>query len=184
MRSGSLQIEVIGHYRCAFADEFVGQGKIKNLMPVDFLGAVSDGGIAEGQPGRLESLNVLDIPEIELHFPVKSADCVVEVGAMTLTVLVQKREDIGIQPCNPVEYGLLHMVHVRPLVEVEPIFLRCPLLELLEGVQHVRAIVRFRVISADLDAAPLDVEAISDGGRSVFNFCVSANNDAKPGDFV
>ena len=81
---------------------------------------------------------------------------------MATAVPVQGREDVGIPSCDEVQHGRFHVVHFRLRVELEAVLPRRSLLELLEGAQHVRAVVRFRVISANLDAVTLDVEAISD----------------------
>ena len=61
-----FKVKVVGHHRCVFAGELMGQGKVKNFAAVDFLGSVADGGIAKGQPGRFESIDVLEIRDVEL----------------------------------------------------------------------------------------------------------------------
>ena len=57
------------------------------------------------------------------------------------------------------------MVHLRIEGEVEPVFSHRSLLELLECLQHLHAVVKFRTELADLNAVTLYVEAVSDAGQ-------------------
>ena len=105
-----VEVEVVGHHRCVFADELIGQGEVEYLAAADFLGSVGDGGIAEGQPGRFEALDVLDARDVELDFPVKGPDRAVEIVAMATAVLLQEGEDVGIElvrpgPVWPLQHG-------------------------------------------------------------------------------
>src|ERR1039458_9302232 len=48
------EVEVVRHHGCVFADQLIGQGKVKYLTAIDFLGPAGNGRIAEGHPGRLK----------------------------------------------------------------------------------------------------------------------------------
>ena len=82
--------------------------------------------------------------DVELYFAVEGlAIVLIKIVSLAIAVLLQRREDVGIQPSDEIQHGRFDVVHVRGGVEAETILFRCSLLKLLEGVQYIRTVVEF-----------------------------------------
>ena len=147
-----LQIEVVRHDRRSFATELIRQSKVKHSTPVDLLGLIRDIGIAKGKAGLFEPMNVLKTCDVELHFTVEPGNFAVEIAAMTSAILLEGGEDVGIQLSDPIQYGRFNMIHVRRRTVLKAVLFGCTLAKLLECLQYICAVVRFRVVFADCNA--------------------------------
>jgi hypothetical protein len=95
---------------------------------------------------RSKVSRVFEVGDVELHLSVEVADCVIEEVAVLGTVGAQLGEDLAEQACHQIDNLSLHVVHARGVGEVDPVVLHRSLLESLEGVQYVDAVIGLRVV--------------------------------------
>src|ERR1022692_1530772 len=165
-----VQAEVIADYRPVLRKQNVGQRNIECRAAENVLRLAGDPRIAETKPGSSEPRDEVQVGDVELHFPVADGNHAVKITVMTLVVVIEGRENVGVQLCYKIKDARFDVVHVRKGMKRGPVIPRLPLLEprecgghvceviprlpLLEPREcggHVCAVVSFRVILADLD---------------------------------
>ena len=158
----SFQMEVVGDHGPAPRDELAGQGQVEGAGGADLLRAGGDLGIAEGQAGVAKRPDVAEVGEVELEFLVGAQDALVGERGVPAAVLVQGGELLREQPGDPFEDLGGDVVDPRPRPVTDPVVLDRALLEALERLQHLGAVVGFTLVAAHLDPVAPDAGAVAD----------------------
>ena len=120
-----------------------------------------------------------------MHLAVEGPDRGVKVVAMANAEVIQRQEEVRVEPGNETEDVGLHVVHLGRVVESDPVVVRRALLETLEGSQHLGAVVSLGVVLGDGDAKAFDAEQISDLRQTLFHaFDISAERGERRGLYV
>ena len=164
---GAAQVEVVEDDRPVPRRQDVGQRDVECLAAQDVLRPAGNLRVAEFQPGPPESRHEVDAGDVKLHLPVEHGNRPVKIIAMTAAVIVERREDVGIQLRDQVQDARFDVVHVGQGKKFCPVILHLPLPEPLERSGHVGAVVSLRIIFADLDPVAEDTEAISYSGQLI-----------------
>jgi len=83
-------------------------------------------------------------------------------------VLVERQEDVGIQPRDELQYASLEVIHLRPVGNLDAIVLDDSLLELRERPLDLRAVVLLPAVPADGDPVSPDLDGIRHPGGRLF----------------
>ncbi len=111
---------------------------------------------------------MFQVSQIELDFAIEPLDDRIDEAGILGAVRLKLPEDRRMEPSDEVEDSGLDMVHIERVAEFGAVALDLPLLELVEGLEHVGAVVRFRIVPPHLDRAALDEQRIAHGGQIGF----------------
>ena len=127
------------------------------------------GGVAEVESGRLHRRDEIGVRGVELDLPVEDADRLVDMGGVAGAEVVERGEGVREQPGDQGQDAGLHVIHVRPVAEPDPVILG-PVFgwgpgELRERLPHLLAVVGLTLVPGDPDLAALDGDAVAHSGE-------------------
>ena len=110
---------------------------------------------------------MLQISEVELNLPIEAADRRVQVTLVADAVFAQLREGFRVQPGDPVENLCFDVIHLRLLMELDPVLLCRAPAELREDLLDLRGHRRLSFVPADPDPVASDVDRVGNAGELV-----------------
>ena len=165
-RSGPAQVELVGDDRLAARGELGCQRQVEGVAGEDVLRRDDQVRVAEGEPGRAQRPDVVQVGQVELQLPVELADHRVQRtrrarGSTRSARRTRRRNSRATSSaiCAPtwVMPGQVRYVH--------PVVLDRALLEPLERLLDLGAVVRLAVVAADFHPRALDPDLVGDGGQ-------------------
>jgi len=108
------------------------------------------------------------IGHVKLDLPIETANRFVQEIAVFGAKIVEVRKNIRMQFGDKIKNLGSHMVHTRIGEKFCPVIFHRTLLEPLEGLFDLRAVIDIGFKFADPDGSPLDQDAVSDIGQTGF----------------
>ena len=118
--------------------------------------------IAEAEAGIAERSDVVEIREIEMDLALEAPHRRVEKAGMQAAILVERLELFGKETRHQIDDLRGDVVHPGRQAVVDAVILDGALLESIERLEDLRAVVGLALVSGDVDPCPADPRAVAD----------------------
>ena len=177
---GVAQVKFVADHWRAHGDQLGRERQVKGVASKDLLGVSGELRKAEAEPGRAHRFDVVQVCQVELEITLELPDRRVKERGVPSAVIAERGELLAEQASHQIDDLGADMAHARRAPVLDPVVLHRALLESLECLLNLGAVVSLAVVAAYLHPQALDPDLVHDLGKVVL---AVRGVGGKPGEF-